>query len=336
MNGEDDDVMAALDGALEAVEQQPQEAVDQQPAKEVAVDGAGETAQEPVADEPADGEPPAEQPAEDVDAEVEAEIQELKATPAAATRIRELSKRVKELNETLRAAGVEDVSTVGEIAERAKLAEDLTKMVMDTGATAEQYGQSLEYLRMVNAAKNGDRASAEKAFAVIEGEYRALALALGRKVDGIDQFAGWDDVRKRVEDGLLDEQDALEIIRLRNAERQMMEQRQSHQVQTAQQQAVESGRQALMAWDAQMAASDPTYAAKRDILSAQVAVIRQNLPPSQWVAATQQLYATLPAPAVQQQQKPAPGPVRPGRAPALKREFDDPMDALNWALGQQA
>lgn len=314
----DDDALAAMDEALAEGDDEQDEAP--------AVEPEAEPEQEPEQEaEPERAEAP--------EKDVEAEISDLKLGERSAARFREMSGEIRELRSALEQAGVKDVAELPAMLEKAKTADDLVAMVMETGATAEQYGQTLDYLRLVNGALAGDREATEKAFAVVEKEYKALAQALGRKVDGVDPLEGYDDLREKVEDGYLSEDDALEIARARAQQAALQTQQQTVQQQTQQQQAVEQGRNALAAWDQQMLQADPSYASKRDALSAQVAVIRAQLPPDRWLQATQQLYATLPnlQPAVPA--KPAPGPVRPRATPALRRDFETPEEAMEYALG---
>lgn len=316
----DDDALAAMDEALADGDDEQDEAP--------AVEAAEEEAEQEAPEQEDEKETEAAAPEKDV----EAEISDLKLGERSAARFREMSGEIRELRSALEQAGVKDVAELPAMLQKAKTADDLVAMVMETGATAEQYGQTLDYLRLVNGALAGDREATEKAFAVVEKEYKALAQALGRKVDGVDPLDGHDDLRAKVEDGYLSEDDALEIARARAHQAALQTQQQTMQQQNQQQQAVEQGRNALAAWDQQMLQADPSYASKRDALSAQVAVIRAQLPPDRWLQATQQLYATLPnlQPAVPA--KPAPGPVRPRATPALRRDFETPEEAMEYAL----
>lgn len=312
----------------EGIEDQAVAAMD----KALAEDSLADDESVPVVADPAPAAPEPDARPEAVK-DADAEIEELKLSERGAARFREMSGEIRELKTALESAGIKDVASLPQAIERAKAADDMIAMVMDTGATAEQYGETLDYLKLVNAAKRGDVDSANRAFAVIEREYHGLAKALGKRVDGVDPLADHADLRAKIGSGALDEDDALEIARLRAnqaAQKQYLEQAQQ---QAQQDQGVESGRSALAAWDQHMLANDPHYVSKRDALSQQVAVIRAQLPPDKWLAATQQLYAALPTFTPPQTSKPAPGPVRPGRVtPPLSRQFEDPMDAINYAL----
>lgn len=312
----DEQMLAAMDEALADDEAQ-------------AVDVP--TVQEPGETVPAVADTAQVEPVKDA----EAEIADLKLGDRAATRFREMSGEIRDLKSALETAGVKDIASLPQALERAKAADDMIAMVMDTGATAEQYGETLDYLRLVNAAKQGDVNAAQQAFTLIEREYHGLAKALGKRVDGVDPLAEHEDLRAKIEAGALDEADALEIARLRTHQ-QAQQQHQQHAQQEAQQtQAVERGRNLLAAWDQQMLAADPTYAGKRDALSQQVAVIRSQLPPDRWLAATQQLYAALPTIQPQAPHKPTPGPVRPGRVTAkVSPKYETPEAAIDAALDE--
>lgn len=267
---------------------------------------------------------------------VDAEIAELKLSERSASRFRELTGELKTTREALAAVGITDVAALPALLSKATERDELVQMVFDTGATPEQYGQALDYIKTVNAAAKGDRKAAEVAYATMEGELKVLAQFLGKEIPGVhDPLAAHADLLAEVTAGDLARTRALEIA----AQRQQSTVRTQADEQAAltnrQAADVEAGRTALAQWDAQMVASDPSYAAKRDILSAQVGILRQNLPPSKWLDATQRLYATLPnpAPAPVAVAKPAPGPVRPGRSPTnLAPDFATPEEAMEWGI----
>ena len=243
----------------------------------------------------------------------------------------------------LEAAGIKDASELPKLAGRAKAADDMIAMVMETGADAEQYDKTLVYLTDVNAAMRGDREAGERAFAAIAGEYAALAQALGKEVPGVhDPVAAHADLVDDLKEGRITRDRALETARLRQqtaaAQHAGQQQTQAQQ----QQQQAEQGRQALVAWDAQMQA-DPKYMAKRAILHSMVAEIRRTLPPSQWVAASQRAYQAIPDLPAAAPAAASPAAGQPGGQPSALRaaqvgrrlqpaEFDDPMDAIDAAL----
>lgn len=329
-----DPVLTAMDKGVEEATPAPVEA-----APEAAV-------AEPVAAQPdggvkpESGEPEGGQP----DKAVEDEITALGLKERSAARFRELTGEVKELaplRDALKTAGVEDITELPRLVERAKAADDIVGMVMETGATSEQYGMTLDYLRLANQAARGDRKAAEQAFELMQGEMQVLARVLGREIPGIhDPLQGHADLQAAVEAGELTRERAAEVA---NARYQTQATQQAQQTQAEQQRAQfeqQQGVQQLVAFDTQMQA-DPAYVAKRPILNAMVANIRATLPPAQWLAATQQAYATIPdvpAPVAAPSQPAAPTPVRPsGPTGSLKpATFDSVEDALEFGLKQAA
>lgn len=289
------------------------------------------------AEPPASEEPPPEPAAEED--EVEAAVAAAKAEGAGEkqqNRVRELATKLKELGpvrKALEEAGITDVTTLPELVNRAKQGDDLMKYIQETGADAEQYGMTLDYLSMVNRALKGDTKAAEKALEVAQREVQQLAALIGREVPGVhDPLAAHADLAAAVEAGDMTRKYALEVAQARQGQSlsRAVNERQTAEQQQAQ--AIEQGKAALGGWDAKMMAADPTYAAKRPALNQMVAFIRQTLPPSQWLAATEAAYKTIPAVAPvapPAPAKPPVGPVRPtGPRPTMAPEFDDPLKAL--------
>lgn len=317
-------MVAALDEGVASLE--PAEEAEPEP----------EAAPEPETPEPAE-EPAPETPEPD---EIEAAVAQAKAdgvSEKGQARVRELATKLKELaplREALESAGIKDVATLPELVNRAKQGDDLMSYIQETGADAEQYGLTLDYLATVNKALKGDTKAAEKALEVAQREVQQLAALIGREVPGMhDPLAAHADLNAAVEAGEMTRKYALEVAQARQG--QSLARATSERANTEQQQsqAQEQARSALQQFDTTMAASDPTYAAKRPALNQMVAFIRQNLPPGQWLKATQEAYKTIPAP-VAAPPPPAPprapvGPVRPtGPRPTMAPQFDDPMKAL--------
>lgn len=352
------DALAALDaGIASADEGQPDpapaaEPVDPAPAADPAP-------AEPAPQDPPAGDPPPADPAADpaapdaepvappaADAETEKEIGELGLKEKSAERFRALAADVKELapiRDALKQAGIEDISKLPDLIQRSQVGEDMVKMVMDTGANPEQYGQALDYLGLIAKASKGDVASAEKAYTVMEQELRVLATMLGKEVPGVhDPLAAHPDLRAEVEAGDLPKARAVEIAgqRAKSAVTTQAQQREQEQSQ-AQQQAEQGGIAWLQEFDADARARDPDYLAKRPALNEAVAHIRATLHPSQWPQATALAYARIQAPAAAAPAAPAapalprPGPLRPtGPRPAMAPAFDDPMKALDFGIEQ--
>lgn len=301
-------------------------AADESPAPQV--DPADDTQPEEVEPQEAEPEPEAADP-------VESEISELKLSERSAKRFRELADEVKQLaplREAAEKAGV-DLGDLPTVFARAKERDEFVEMVSSTGASPEQFGRALDYLADIHAAVKGDVEAAERAYAALLPEVTALAKLLGKEISGVvDPLEGHDDLKTAVEDGDITRQHALELARARtqgslreNTTRQQQEQAKAQQ---EQQQALDW----LVRFDQHMISADQTYAAKRPILDALVANIRQTLPPSAWPEAVQRAYASIPT--VQAPARPRPGPVRANIPPARMEqvEYGSIEDALEAGI----
>lgn len=288
---------------------------------------------------PADGTtPPAKNEA------VEKEIKDLGIkSERTQARFRELSEQVATaapVMAALKEAGI-DAAQLPQVIQRAATADNVVSQIMDTGASPQQYGQTLDYLTLVNRAAAGDEAAATKAFDTLIEELKPLAAMLGREVPGVfDPLAAHPDLQQKVVDGMPREA-ALETARLRTRDamgrHQADQRRGADEATAAQQRAISEGSAALRDWEAPKLA-DPAYIALRPALNAEVAKIRAELPPQHWARATEYAYQALKAQAAAAAPpttpaapaKPPVGPVRagPARAPALAATIpDDPLEA---------
>ena len=271
------------------------------------------------------------------DAEIEKEIADRKLTGKSADRFRELAADVKALapiREALEKAGVKSPEELGNFLKRNEAMTAVMDMMVDTGATNEQFTQTFDYLGLVHKATQGDRTAAQQAFEMVTRERNELAKALGIEVDGFDPLAEHADLQADIENGDITRSRALEIAesrRIAALQGQARSQQQEQEQRTAaQQQAIQGGKAALNALEAEIVGSDPQYAAKKDAFYAKVAQICREFPPAQWASAARLAYASVAAPAPK---KPAPGPIRPGQMrPPVAPATDDPMEAMNFGI----
>lgn len=314
------------------IEQQPAAAAEAAPPEKPAEDPIDGTlkamlvdaapADEPKPAEPATTTPelskpgtqqPAAEPEKPADAKsaVDAEVASLGLKEKAAARFHELAARAAEAEQYRGAA------------ERAQQWEE---RILSTGANPEQFGQAMNYLTLLNS---GDPANLEIAFQQIEGEYHALARALGKPAGGaIDPLADHPDLAEKVASMDMDRATALEVagmraqMRLREASTQARTQQDEHQ------RAVQQGQQQLAALENELRAADPAgYASRLQALAPALQEAVRTLPPDRWAPFARTLFATAPtiaaAPAVQ----PSAGitPLRasvPASAP-VRRVVDD-------------
>lgn len=293
-----------IDGTLKAMLGDDAPAVDAKP--------AAPTAAAPELSKPGTQQPAAEpKKPDDAKAAVDAEVASLGLKEKAAARFHELAARAAEAEQYRGAA------------ERAQQWEE---RILSTGANPEQFGQAMNYLTLLNS---GDPANLEIALQQIEGEYHALARALGKPAGGaIDPLADHPDLAEKVASMDMDRATALEVagmraqMRLREASTQARTQQDEHQ------RAVQQGQQQLAALENELRAADPAgYASRLQALAPALQEAVRTLPPDRWAPFARTLFATAPtiaaAPAVQ----PSAGitPLRasvPASAP-VRRVVDD-------------
>lgn len=274
-------------------------------------------------------------------AETEQEITGLGLKQKAAERFRELSAEVRELaplRAELEQLGVKDVAGLQQIAARAKDGADLIGMVQETGATPEQYGQALDYIKVLNSG------NVDQAITLLTGELQALCRAAGRAIPGIfNPLDGHQDLIDEVESGALSQQRAEELAGERHrratmAEGQRLNESRERETRTAEEQkaqAVQAAKDAVTALGRDWEKADPDYAAKYPALAAAFRDISAKYPVHEWALRVELAYGKIPAP----QKKPVPAtgsPVRSGPpiTPAMAPETDDPMEAMNFGIAQ--
>ena len=187
--------------------------------------------------------------------------------------------------------------------------------ILETKANPAQYGQALEYLRMVNSPNRADQ---EQALAFMQQELAVMARRLGKPVPGVNMLEGHDDLIGEVSTGRLSPERAQEIAAARAAaqEAQRMGQRNQQNADATRRnlEAVNAGKADLSALGKQLQAADPiSYEAKRKILVNTLKPVFATIPPNQWAATFKRAYDALPAPA-----RPVPPPppvITPGAKP---------------------
>lgn len=259
-------------------------------------------------------------------------------------RFREMAGEVKAfapIKEALEKAGIKDAAELPQIIQHAKDYTELVGMVQDTGASPEQYGMTLDYLKVITAANSGDRGAAERAYEMVSGELASLAKLIGKDVPGLhDPLADHPDLAQQIEMGEISRPAAIELASLRqasamdNGRRQIESQRTNDQ--TAQQQGVEG----LNALGTELSTADPQYAQKAPILVAALRSMQKTTPPDKWVQTAREIYASIPsmqapapAPAPPSQSRVTPGPVRGNTVrPAMTPVTDDPFEAMDQGI----
>ena len=200
-------------------------------------------------------------------------------------------------------------------------------------------GDFMQFAGYREALKQGDL---ESAMGMLQQQAQQLQLLMGRKVD-IDPLSAYPDLRQRVDDLSMDEAAAMELARARAIEAQQQQyaqqsaQRQYQQEEQVQrsQQAISQAVEALNQMEAQWAAQDLNYPAKKQKLVELAPQIQRDFPPHLWPRQIELLYQTLgnaSAPtATARTMKNA--PLRPTGGGGGKPEPATALDALNQALG---
>jgi len=216
---------------------------------------------------------------------------------------------------------------------------ELLGYIAESTASPEQYGQALDYIRMVNS---GDPAQLDKCIDFMQGELIALCKMRGRPVPGVDLVSEHEDLRQEIADGKITRQRAEEIAAARAQDALRTTQAQHTQTTQQQQQAFQQAARAAMGelntLEAQLKEQDPTgYAAKRPLVLAALKTPgadgkspMQKTHPSQWVALFTRTYLTIKAPAKAAPKAPIAGQ-KPGQKPGQPLRAGNPAGAQRTA-----
>lgn len=248
-------------------------------------------------------------------------VKELGLRGKAEQRFRDLSGQVRDLSQKLEAVGGDDVvkaitqlggkQGLDRVIEDAKAQHQWDQHMETIGCTPQQFGEAMGYLKAINSddpeVLKAARDNLLKEVALLDGR-------LGEKTERHDPLDAHPDLKAKVQSGAMDEEDALEIARLRAGGQRAQEQTQAQRVQQEAQQAQEAGRSQL----AQLGATlrqrdgDAPFKARMAVIGRALDAALPALPPAQWVAYAQQLYDSVQLPAAPQ----APAKPRVGKSPA--------------------
>lgn len=162
--------------------------------------------------------------------------------------------------------------------------------IASTGADPQQFGQMLEYERLVNSGKPDDLRSA---LAMAKDAVRELSTVLGEDTQAIDVFGPYPDIAQRVSDGDLDRKTAVELVRSRQQAAVLQQQQQAAAQSGAEQQAIAVATTQLDQLGQQLRAQDPDFQRKFEAIKGVIPIIAENQPPAQWAAAFLRAYQGL-------------------------------------------
>lgn len=213
----------------------------------------------------------------------------------------------------------------------------LVQGVQSTGASPEQYGETLSWLKLFNSNDAGQQA---KALELVESVAERLATMLGKERTVGDPLAGHPDLKEAVQTGKTTLQYAKEIAITRRRDGFNTEARtaQSNQEQQHQQyeQAKTAARGELDRLETQLKASDPHYAAKRAQLVPMLQQVFPNIPYNQWTSAFKGAYEKMQfSPPAARAGVPANQPMRANKGVPTGGQTRAPssgLEAINAAL----
>lgn len=227
-------------------------------------------------------------------------------------------------------------------AERDEIKQNFDFMVngiQQTGATPQQYGETLSWLALFNSQ---DPKQQEKALELVETVAERLATLLGRERVVGDPLGAHADLKDAVAKGQITAQYAKEIARTRNGQAFRSEinttatQEQQRQSQAAEEE--RQGRAALTELEATLQATDPDYARKKAILVPALKPIMVTVPWSQKKDKFLAAYKAVQLPAAPKPKvngTPVNQPLRAGKQPAggQTKQPSSMLEAISGALG---
>jgi hypothetical protein len=176
--------------------------------------------------------------------------------------------------------------------------EPFREALQTNGVTREQFDQATAVIGLMN---KGDL---QGALAVLDEQRRLISLAMGKPLPGVDALAGFDDLRQAVDQLEITEARALEIARARSADaarttqaQRQQEQRdqqdRAKQAKDAEQTEVQTALTAVDEFTKKMQETDLDFAAIEAKLLPEIPGLLQGVPPGQWVAKVEKLYALI-------------------------------------------
>lgn len=195
----------------------------------------------------------------------------------------------------------------------------LVQGVQATGASPEQYGETLSWLSLFNSP---DQANQRKALELLEVTADRLATMLGVERQVTDPLKQYPDLQQALQAGKITREYAAEMARSRN-QNQFRTQvntaasEEQNRAATAAKE-VADAKASLNELEAQLSATDPQYEAKKNTILPTLKVLFPSIRPSQWKDAFAKAYREVQVQAPRQAVRRAPvqQPLRAGRNPA--------------------
>lgn len=176
--------------------------------------------------------------------------------------------------------------------------EPFREALQTNGVTREQFDQATAVIGLMN---KGDLPGA---LAVLDEQRRLISLAMGKPLPGVDALSGFADLRQAVDSLEITEERALEIARARSADaarstqaqrqqEQRDQQAQAKQAKDSEAAEVQTALSAVDEFTKKMQETDLDFAAIEAKLLPEIPGLLQGVPPGQWVAKVEKLYALI-------------------------------------------
>ena len=246
------------------------------------------------------------------------DVKDLNLRGAAEARFRELSGKVRDLTGQLEAIGGADaVKLVAEAGGLDGLKQALVdahdQRTWDTklheiGCTPQQFGQAMGFIAAINS---DDPAVLKQARDNLLNEVAMLDGRLGEKTERHDPLDAHPDLKAKVENGTIDEEDAVEMARLRDQGKKAGQRDEQANQQQQLEQAQQHGMQQLQELGKALATRDgpAVFKAKMEAIKGALDAAVGSIPPAQWRKHAEALYNGV------KLQAPAAAPPRVGKQP---------------------
>lgn len=237
------------------------------------------------------------------------------------------------------------IATVKEKDEYITVQNQLFDSIQSTGASPEEFGAMLGYMRWIHSDKPEDL---KQARTLLLSELEGLSLKLGEAAPGVDFLSKFPDLQEKVNNGQITVDDANEMALHRqrtkvNTDRDTATRTQAETAQATKKE-VDDTIAELDALGKTLAATDPLFAQKHAALKPLLATLGM-MPPKQWKAAFMQAYkavkVTAPvagggAPAGGKPNLPGGQPLRGNKVPSggQARQPTSLLDAVSNAVDQ--
>lgn len=185
------------------------------------------------------------------------------------------------------------IATVKQKDEQIGIQHQLVDSISNTGATPEEFGAMLGYMRWVHSDKPEDLKQARE---LLMSELEGISLKLGEAAPGINFLAKYPDLQSKVDNGQITTEDAQEMALYRTRTANAEAQRTAVQTRESTAAAATTERNSAIAelntLGTSLQSTDADYAIKHEMLKPILNALGQ-LPPTKWKAAFTQAYKAI-------------------------------------------